>query len=55
MLRRGFVIIEVNRKPTPTVAEYERLVGAARAGDALAIYYYDPALAHRSLVTVIVD
>ena len=42
VLRRGFVILEVNREPTPTVAEYQRIVGAARAGDVLAIYYYDP-------------
>jgi serine protease Do len=55
VLRRGFVIMEVNRKPTNTVAEYERLVGAARRGDVLAIYYYDPAVAQRALVTVVVD
>jgi serine protease Do len=55
VLSRGFVIMEINRRPTPTVAEYERLMGAARTGDVLAIYYYDPTLAQRSLVTVIVD
>jgi len=55
VLRRGFVIMEVNRKPTPTVADYERMVGAAKRGDALAIYYYDPSLAQRALVTVVVD
>ncbi len=55
VLRRGFVIMEINRKPTPTVADYQRLVGAARRGDVLAIYYYDPALAQRALVTVVVD
>jgi serine protease Do len=55
VLRRGFVILEVNRKPTPTVAEYQKIVSAARPGDALAIYYYDPPLGQRSLVTVIVD
>jgi serine protease Do len=55
VLRRGFVILEVNRKPTPTMADYLRIVGAARAGDALAIYYFDPTVAQRSLVTVVVD
>jgi S1-C subfamily serine protease len=54
-LDRGFVILEVNRKPTPTVADYERIVAAAKPGDALAIYYYDPTVAERALVTVIVD
>jgi serine protease Do len=55
VLRRGFVIMEVNRRPTPTVADYERLVGSAKRGDVLAIYYYDPSLAQRALVTVVVD
>ena len=36
VLRRGFVIMEINRKPTATVADYERVVGAARTGDVLA-------------------
>ena len=55
VLRRGFVILEVNRRPTPTMAEYQRIVGAARTGDALAIYYFDPTVGQRSLVTVVVD
>ena len=55
VLRRGFVITEVNRKPTLRVADYERIVGAARPGDVLAIYYYDPAIARRGLVTVVVE
>ncbi len=54
-LRRGFVILEVNRKPTRTVADYQKIADAARPGDVLAIYYYDPTLALRSLVTVVVD
>jgi serine protease Do len=55
VLRRGFVILEVNRRPTPTSADYQRIVEAARPGDVLAIYYYDPTVAQRSLVTVVVD
>jgi len=55
VLESGFVILEVNRKPTPTVADYERIVAAAKPGDALAIYYYHPTVAERALVTVIVD
>jgi serine protease Do len=55
VLRRGLVIMEINRRAVRTVAEYEKLVAAAKAGDVLAIYYYDPALAQRSLVTVAVD
>jgi serine protease Do len=55
VLRRGFVILEVNRKPTRTVADYQKIADATRSGDVLAIYYYDPTLAQRSLVTVVVD
>jgi serine protease Do len=55
LLRRGFVIMEVNRQPVPTVAEYERHVSAARPGDVLTLYVYDPTIAQRSLVTVTVE
>jgi serine protease Do len=54
-LRRGLVIMEINRRPIHSVAEYQRTVSAARVGDILAIYYYDPTLGQRSLVTVTVD
>jgi S1-C subfamily serine protease len=55
LIRRGFVLMEINRKPVRSVADYERLVGAARPGDILAIYCYDPTLAQRALVTVTVE
>ena len=54
-VRRGFVIMEINRKPVRSVADYQRIIGAAKAGDVLALYYYDPTLAQRSLVTVTVE
>jgi serine protease Do len=54
-LRRGFVILEINRRPVRTVDEYHRLVSAARPGDVLAVYYYDPTLQQRALVTVTVE
>ena len=54
-LRRGFVILEINRRPTPTVAEYQKIVEASKPGDILAFYYCDPTVAQRSLVTVVVD
>ena len=55
VLRRGYVIMEINRRPARSVAEFDRLVSTARPGDVLAIYYYDPALSQRALVTVVVD
>jgi len=38
-----------------TVAEYQRVVAAARTGDILVFYVYDPTLTQRSLVPVTVE
>jgi serine protease Do len=54
-MRRGFVIIEINRQPVRTPAEFQRVMGAARTGDALAFYGYDPAVKQRSIVMATVD
>ncbi len=54
-VRRGFVIMEINRKPVRSVPDYQRIIAAAKPGDVLALYYYDPTLAQRSLVTVTVE
>ncbi|HXG55294.1 MAG TPA: trypsin-like peptidase domain-containing protein [Vicinamibacterales bacterium] len=54
-VRRGFVIIEINRRPVPTVADYQRVVGAAKPGDILAIFYYDPSNSQRAVLTVTVE
>ncbi|MEO7787986.1 MAG: trypsin-like peptidase domain-containing protein [Vicinamibacterales bacterium] len=55
VLRRGLVIMEINRRETPTLAAYDTLVAAAKPGDVMAIYFYDPSLGQRSLVTVTVE
>ena len=54
-MRRGFVITEINRQPVRSVADFDRIVKAARNGDALAFYGYDPAIGQRALVTATVD
>jgi len=54
-MRRGFVIMEINRQAVRTVADYDRIIGASRAGDALAFYGYDPSFGQRSLILVTVD
>ena len=54
-IRRGFVVMEINRKPIRSVADYHRLVGAAKTGEILALYCYDPTLGQRALVTVTVE
>ena len=54
-VRRGFVIMEINRRPVRTVADYQRIVSAAKPGDVLAMLYYDPTIAQRALLTVTVE
>jgi serine protease Do len=54
-VRRGLVIIDINRRPIRTVADYQRIVGGAKAGDVLAFLYYDPANAQRAVLTVVVE
>jgi serine protease Do len=55
LLRRGFVIMVINKRPIASVADYQRVITAARPGDILALYVYDPTLSQRSLVTVTVE
>jgi serine protease Do len=55
LVRRGFIIMEINRKPVRSLAGYHRIVSAASPGDVLALYYYDPTLAQRALVAVTVE
>jgi serine protease Do len=54
-VRRGTVLLEINRKPVESAAEYKRLAKAARSGDILALYVYVPNLEQRKLLTVRVD
>ena len=55
VLRRGCVVMEINRRPIRSVADYDRIVSAAKPGSILAIYFYDPTLAQRTLAAVTVD
>jgi serine protease Do len=54
-MRRGFVIMEINRRPVRSVADLARVVAAARTGDALAFYGYDPSVGQRAFVLATVD
>ncbi len=54
-MRRGFVIREINRQPGRSVADFQRLVSAARTGDALAFYGSDPSVGQRGFVLATVD
>jgi S1-C subfamily serine protease len=54
-VERGDVILEIGRQPVSSIAEYQRLVNAAKPGDVLTIYLYKLGTAQRRLVTVRVD
>ena len=54
-MRRGFVIMEINRQPVRSAEDFTRLVSAARTGDALAFYGYDPSVGQKEIVMATVD
>jgi serine protease Do len=54
-IERGTVLLEINRQRIESVAEYRRIVRAARPGDVLTLYLYSPELEQRQLKTVRVD
>ena len=41
-IERGAVVLEINRRPVPSAAEYSRLTSGARSGDVLTFYVYVP-------------
>ena len=51
-VERGSIILEVNRQPVNSIAGWRRIVGAARPGDVLAVYLYEPELDQRAIRTV---
>jgi serine protease Do len=54
-LARGKVIMEINRQPIRTVRDFERIVGAIRSRDAIALYVYDPRLRQREIIALSLD
>ncbi len=54
-IERGSVVIEINRQPIASVADYRRITGAARAGDPLTFYLYIPSAGRHELRTIQVE
>jgi serine protease Do len=54
-LDRGDIILEVNRQPVRTVADFTRLTSHASPGQVLAVYCYVPDLGQRALRAVRVE
>jgi serine protease Do len=51
-IERGSIILEVNRQPVNSIAGFRRIIGAARPGDVLAVYLYEPEADQRAIRTV---
>jgi serine protease Do len=51
-IERGSIILEINRQSVNSIAGFRRIVGAARPGDVLAVYLYEPELDQRAIRTV---
>jgi serine protease Do len=48
-IEKGALILEINRQPVNSVAGFRRIVDAARPGDVLAFYLYEPDLEQRAI------
>jgi serine protease Do len=54
-VRRNTVLLEINRAPVRSAADFQRIAGEKRAGDILTLYIYSPDLDTRELKTVHVE
>ncbi|MGH9311729.1 MAG: trypsin-like peptidase domain-containing protein [Vicinamibacterales bacterium] len=54
-LERGQVVLEINREPIGSAAEFRRLLAGTRAGEPFTLYLYLPGLEQRELRTLRVD
>jgi serine protease Do len=54
-IERGTVLLEINRQPVQTAADYRRIARAARPGDILTLWIYSPDLVQRQLKTIRVE
>jgi serine protease Do len=54
-IQRGDVLLELNRKPITSVADYRRLAGSTHVGEILTLFLYAPEAGQRQLKTLRVD
>ena len=54
-IERGTVLLEINRQPVASVADYRRVARTAHPGDILTLYVYSPDLEQRQLKTIRVE
>jgi serine protease Do len=54
-ITRGAILLEINRHPVDSLADYRRIAGAVRQGEVLTLYLYSPDLDQRQIKTVRVE
>jgi S1-C subfamily serine protease len=54
-IRRGQIVLEINRTKIATVAQFQRVVSSLAPGSAVAIYVFDPLTGQRAIHTLMVD
>lgn len=54
-LRRGQVVLEINRQKIGSTAQFQRVVSSLAPGSAVAIYVFDPLTGQRAIHTLVVD
>src|SRR5437763_1765842 len=54
-LQRGNIVLEINRERIESVADFRRIARAARPGDLLTLYIYEPDVNQRKLKTIRVE
>ncbi len=54
-LRKGYIVLEINRRRTASGSDFAAAQASLRYGDAAAVLFYDPALREYRIATVVVD
>ena len=54
-VRRGHIIIELNRQKVTSVADFQRLVATFAPGSVVAVYVFDPLTHERAIYAVTLD
>jgi serine protease Do len=54
-LRKGYIVLEINRRRTASESDFAAAQAALRLGDAAAVLFYDPALREYRIATVVID
>ncbi|MEO6224002.1 MAG: PDZ domain-containing protein, partial [Vicinamibacterales bacterium] len=54
-IRRGQIVLEINRQKIGSAAQFQRVVSLLAPGSAVAIYVFDPLTGQRAIHTLVVD